>query len=437
LIIPRTCCKWQQIRPKTGHEDAKKRTERRQVERTQFVAALRTALMQLNDFQSLRRSPLLPLLAGANATSPIQLQQVLLEAIEGLRQVDGLPAQRAYEILYIRYVEQIGQEEVADQLGVSVRQLRREQANALELLADLLDRRFRLFPATRLHTKESFIEKSDAAPAPPLPDELGWLRIQHGAEASDLSAEITRALDDLAGLAHCHAVDLHHEAPADLPLAAIAPLVLRQTLLALLTVAVARAEGGQIQATVHTSATHLVLTVRASGRPGAPGPVQDSRGESLQIAADLLAQFGCALQIEATFPFVGRLVLPIVQSIPVLVVDDNPDTRRLFERYADQSRFRVVTASGAQQALALVQEVRPQALILDIMMPGTDGWDLLTRLRHLPATATIPTAVCSILPQAELARFLGATTFLQKPVSQSAFLEALDRLTASAATTPG
>lgn len=409
------------------------------MERAELIATLRTALMQLNDFQSLRRNPLLPLLAGENATSPLQLQQILLEAIEGLRLLDALPARRAYEILYIRYVEQTGQEEAAFQLGVSVRQLRREQANALELLADTLARRFHLFLTTAIRTQGP--AAAESRPAPPtaagLPDELGWLRTQHAAEASNLPVEVARALHDLAGLARHHAVQLHPAVPADLPLAAISPLVLRQTLLAVLTVAVALAEAGKIHATAHANATQIDLIVRACGRPGAPGGLRDDQRAALQIAADLLAQFGSELRIETANPFVSRLLLPVVQSVPVLVVDDNPDTRRLFERYVEHSRFRVITTAGAEQGLALAQELRPRALLLDIMMPGTDGWDLLTRLRHLPATATIPTAVCSILPQTELARFLGATTFLQKPVSQPAFLETLDRLTASPATIPG
>jgi CheY-like chemotaxis protein len=407
------------------------------VERRQFVAALRTALMQLNDFQSLRRSPLFPLLAGTEATSALQLQQTLLEAIEGLRLVDTLPAQRAYEILYIRFVEQTGQEEVADQLGVSVRQLRREQANALELLAETLARRFHLFSNTQDQAhRATAVASGLASPAAGLPDELGWLRQQHAAEASILQTEVARAFHDLAALARHHAVQLHQAVPVDLPLAAISPLVLRQSLLAMLTFAIGLAEEGEIQAAAHHSATHLDLTLRVCGRPAAAGRGRENARESLQVTADLLAQFGSELRIETSADFVSRLRLPTVQSIPVLVVDDNPDTRRLFERYAEQSRFRVITTAAVEQVPALVQEVRPRALLLDIMMPGTDGWDLLTRLRHLPASATIPTAVCSILPQAELARFLGAT-FLQKPVSQSAFLETLDRLTASAATTLG
>jgi CheY-like chemotaxis protein len=122
-----------------------------------------------------------------------------------------------------------------------------------------------------------------------------------------------------------------------------------------------------------------------------------------------------------------------VGSISVLVIDDNPDARRLFQRYAENSRFRVIATADCDQAIALAQGAGARAIVLDIMMPAVDGWDVLARLRHHPATQHIPIIVCTILPQRELAGLLGATAFLQKPVSQQAFLEALDRLTAGRA----
>ncbi len=69
-------------------------------------------------------------------------------------------------------------------------------------------------------------------------------------------------------------------------------------------------------------------------------------------------------------------------------------------------------------------------LVLDVMMPETDGWSLLAQWRHHPATQAIPVAVCTILPQQELSRVLGAKLFMQKPVTQEQFLETLAALTA-------
>ena len=63
------------------------------------------------------------------------------------------------------------------------------------------------------------------------------------------------------------------------------------------------------------------------------------------------------------------------------------------------------------------------------MMPQLDGWELLGRLRQHPRTSYIPIVVHTILPQEELALSLGASAFIQKPVTRQAFLAALDQLT--------
>jgi len=62
------------------------------------------------------------------------------------------------------------------------------------------------------------------------------------------------------------------------------------------------------------------------------------------------------------------------------------------------------------------------------MMPGMDGWSLLGRLHEHPATRPIPVLVCTIVAQEEMAIALGATGYLQKPVTRRGFLDALDAL---------
>jgi CheY-like chemotaxis protein len=65
--------------------------------------------------------------------------------------------------------------------------------------------------------------------------------------------------------------------------------------------------------------------------------------------------------------------------------------------------------------------------VLDVMLPGIDGWELLGRLREHPQTKDVPVVVCTILSQQQLALTLGATDFLRKPITRDAFLATLDR----------
>ncbi len=82
-----------------------------------------------------------------------------------------------------------------------------------------------------------------------------------------------------------------------------------------------------------------------------------------------------------------------------------------------------------EQAVPLAELNHPKVIVLDVMMPGVDGWEVLQRLRQNPTTADIPIIVCTILAQEELALSLGVDDFLRKPVSQQSFLNALNQFT--------
>ena len=399
------------------------------MDRKRFVAALRTALMQLDDLQSLRHNPLLPLLAGeAGASGPRALQQILLDAIESLKRTGGTLALRTYEILYYRYVEQLTQKEVAFQLGISERQLRREQTNAIEVLADFL------WQGRGLARQTSSLPARQPASAPAegdlaLNEEFAWLREGFGLETSDALAELTKALQEASVLAQHYRVVLTRHLPTESSFVAAPPSVLRQALLTTLTAAIMSASAGDLHVALTQAATDVVVTLWQTCPLAGEHPVFDHEAPALRTASRLLAPFGGRVSASFSGPLRIDVAAPAVGSIPVLVIDDNPDARRLFQRYAENSRFRVITTADCDQAIAVAQGAGARAIVLDIMMPAVDGWDVLARLRHHPATQQIPIVVCTILPQQELASLLGATAFLQKPVNQQAFLEALDRLT--------
>ena len=117
----------------------------------------------------------------------------------------------------------------------------------------------------------------------------------------------------------------------------------------------------------------------------------------------------------------------LVERFPVLVIDDNADALQLLQRYASGTRYQVFGARDPEQAIRLAEQLLPQIIVLDVMMPKLDGWEVLGRLQHHPVTGHIPIVVCTILAQEELALSLGASAFLRKPVSRQAFLDALDR----------
>ena len=91
----------------------------------------------------------------------------------------------------------------------------------------------------------------------------------------------------------------------------------------------------------------------------------------------------------------------------------------------------MVTTQLAQDVLELAHQLRPYAITLDLMMPDQDGWDVLQMLLNQPETQHIPVIVCSVLRQRDLALSLGASLFLEKPVSEQSLLSAMEALRAA------
>ncbi|MEO8606770.1 MAG: response regulator [Chloroflexota bacterium] len=106
----------------------------------------------------------------------------------------------------------------------------------------------------------------------------------------------------------------------------------------------------------------------------------------------------------------------------------NDDILELVQRYLRFNHFEVITAKTSQQAVEIVDAVRPSAIILDLMMPDRDGWDLLQYFSHQPLTQSTPIIICSILRQKELALSLGAAVFIEKPISEQDLVAVLQKL---------
>ena len=103
----------------------------------------------------------------------------------------------------------------------------------------------------------------------------------------------------------------------------------------------------------------------------------------------------------------------------VLAVDDIPLNLLLVQKMLSKFNFRMRTASGGQQALDAVAQERPDLILLDLMMPGIDGFEVIRRLREDPATADIQIVILSALNSNEdvVKGFnAGANDFIMKPI---------------------
>ena len=90
--------------------------------------------------------------------------------------------------------------------------------------------------------------------------------------------------------------------------------------------------------------------------------------------------------------------------------------------------FRVVTASDGREALELARTLRPDAITLDVVMPGMDGWAVLKELKADSRTRDIPIVMVTMTSDKEMGYALGATDFLTKPVDRARLTELLGRI---------
>jgi CheY-like chemotaxis protein len=112
----------------------------------------------------------------------------------------------------------------------------------------------------------------------------------------------------------------------------------------------------------------------------------------------------------------------------VLLVEDDPSSVDLLRAYLAGSGFRVAVARDGVTGLATVRRDRPAAVVLDIQLPGMDGWDVLAEIRRDPETRATPVLVVSVVDERARGHALGASAYLVKPVRRHDVLTELARL---------
>lgn len=400
--------------------------------RERLLKWLRDALNHLQDPGYLRHSPLATLFGVANRSdTPLVLRRILIESVESLEPAaDASPDSRAwriYESVFYRYVEGFSQENVADQLGISVRQLRREQRAAFEAMVCKLCEQFDIEPQWSQET-EAGIDFQMPTKNAVLNEELAWLKNTPPDRSTDLNQTLLTVIDLVRPLAAQHGVHLDVVMDDSLPYLSLDPVAFRQILLNLLSVAIPGASGNQI--TLLARPISWEVEIKVWGRRASAGleAISDSEKASMDIAQRLTGLCGGKLAISTDdSAFSATLVLPALEQLPVLAIDDNASTLQLLQRYITGTRYRLTGTRDPEEALNLAEKLSPQIIVLDVMMPRVDGWEILGRLRQHPLTSHVPVIVCTILAQKELALSLGASAFLCKPVTRQDFVAALDQ----------
>jgi PAS domain S-box-containing protein len=119
---------------------------------------------------------------------------------------------------------------------------------------------------------------------------------------------------------------------------------------------------------------------------------------------------------------------PVSAKKRLLVIDDDPDAVYLLQENLNQQEYNIIGTRNGHDGIRMAREQQPQAILLDIIMPGADGWQVLHDLKEDPATANIPVILLTIVDKKALGFRLGAAAYLLKPLDPIAVRDALNRV---------
>jgi len=279
-------------------------------------------------------------------------------------------------------------------------------------------------------------------------------------EDVDIADLVNSVMSTAVGLVKDKPVKLIKEIDDNLPIIHADPIRVRQVLLNLISNAAKFTEEGHIKVFARLQkGPHGLPEVLIGVEDTGPGIAKEDQeklfkpfsqvdasptrktggtGLGLSISRNLVEMHGGRIWVESepgkgsTFYFTLPVIRPEEAATGseriVLAVDDDPQVIHLYQRYLTPEGYRVVPLTDPNMAVARARELKPVAILLDIMMPGRDGWQVLSELKKHPETRDIPVIIISVVDDKDRGFSLGAAAYLTKPIHEDDLLKALKRL---------
>jgi CheY-like chemotaxis protein len=423
---------------------------------TRMTELVRDALAQLYEPRALSAAQLAEeLVHRGTIQTPYGLFDLLIATIERMKPPESAPVEShgwcCYRYLQRRYVDCCGHASIAAELGISVRQASRIHHEALIATARVLLGVGRSSLEPGLARSTPALSASEAEPRHGekhgsnafLKSELSLIAGLRLEETVDVADVISSVFATMQRMAESRRVELRADIGIILPTVRISRVALRQMLLNasvyLMGIPADDPDGTRsrsmlrLSAHVNVRGSSVTIDLESTGRRAVRGDkaLQNTRESLLAAVKHLARQQGCDVTEEAgsSGRTALRLSLPTSDGVrTILLLDDNPDVGELLQRMLTGSPYHLVHVRTASRAIRIAQEVQPCVILLDIVLPVQDGWEVLATLRADPLTATIPIIVCSVLPDRELALSVGAADFLAKPIIRASLIQSLTRI---------
>ncbi len=388
-----------------------------------FEQQLQVCLQRLYDYSFLESHGLAHILPGNSVEGDRveALRNLILQGIERLRPGVGISfhskSARSYNILNLRYVLQQETLDVAQQLALSNRQYYREHSKAIHMLSRIL-----------------WNLPSGNPPPERKPDPPGTISLESEVQRSHLRATQSRIdlnhllasiSDDARTLGAYRQVGIEFSPIGQSIWLEIDRTLLRQALLCIISALLeVMASGSTLELKAEAASDfHKIIFA-----------VNDLALDENTLRAKLESQDTLTMLVQTLKAQIDyrdeangvRFSLEMPSNLSaLLIIDDNPDLVELFRRYLHDQPYALYAAEDASTAIQTARSIQPDLIILDIMLPGQDGLEILQNLKTHISTRDIPVLVCSVLDARSLSLSLGANDFIRKPPDKPDFLQAL------------
>lgn len=353
------------------------------------------------------------------------VQHVIKGQIENLRPSEGTPAgalsRRFYEILNYRYLASLSQEKASFLLGMTSRNLRRYQQQAIHILArGIWDAHLNEGSSTD-PLMNSMVSGNPERPT--IIHELEVLQRNSPGIIARIGESVERVRAISRAVVNAKQITLNGNGIEPQLSAQVHPSVLDQILLSTIELLAQNILGSEIRFSTNQQGNRVEVALSAAQRISKyPITISGLVPEVLALigGSQSVRQDGQDVRISFWFP--------IVTQVPVLLIDDNADFYHLFRRYIQNTRYVLHGIREGARLQEALDEIHPEIIVLDVLLPDMDGWQLLIALQNPVQYRPVPVVICSALGQKELAFSLGARAYLPKPVSRNQFLSTLDGL---------
>lgn len=389
-----------------------------------FKDEIHTALMHLYDPDFEFPAALYARLNCEQALGSRNVQEKILAAIAEMEPgsdiQSGSRARRNFDSLYLHYNARMTQEEVANRLHLSVRHLQRTQAEAVHLLAGRLWASQTVATAIAATTSE---EKPAQA--------IDW-RTQAAQEfsllrdsAPNITADIESVIQSVLALdsfmVSAHGIHLEIGNLQSSLVTTVHPSILRQTLISAISALAPIIRSKMIKFYTALEGGRIKITLA--------GPVVEcSRLNTDDLTREILLTPEMSLESICKNEHIYlHIRMPVVGERTVLVVEDNLDMVYFYRRCTSGTTYNFHHITSGKDLFLAIETYKPDVILVDVMLPDIDGWQLLTHLHERAISRDIPVVVCSVVKEENLAIALGACVYLAKPVQPQRFVEALDQ----------